>query len=859
MIKRNKSMVLSFTVSVIGMMIVYYLRGIYPFGELSLLSTDMFNQYVSYFSYLKEILAGDADIFYTFSKNLGGDMIGLTAYYLISPFNLIFLLFPLKYFAEAIMVVSLLKIGFAGLTMNILLNSIKKTNFSLIFSVVYSLMGYTMIYQQNIMWLDGVILLPLIILGVNRIFKGKSFAVYTIFLSFALITNYYIGYMICIFSVIYFMSYLIGKYGFKNKKETLKLFFNYIVGSILGGGLAAFILLPTAFSLSGGKAEFNSSILTFEPNFLFNEFLSKFIIGSTSYQEMRTGLPNIYVGSFVLITLLMYFLNRSICLREKIGTFIGMIVLYSSMYYNALNLGWHGFNYPVWFPYRFSFIFCFYIIVIAYRGFIHPLKSKKDVLVISLISILMGSFWFGTLKNSGLEFLTDKNIHITISYFICYGVLLIGYYLNKERMMRRILLVAILIFTTAELVQNGAETFEQLSHRTRETFVSHVDKTEEIIEEIENTDSEFYRITQDSLLNRNEPMLYHYNGLSHYSSTEKMFVKNFLGDLGNRNNVNWASYPKEQTLSFDSFFNVKYLLAEHTSYPYELVSKGKLDVYRNNYALPVGFMVNANVHHIEPNSTNIFENQNALFSSVLPSSNEPVLKKENYSVSLDSATKEKLNGEVIYHKDKDADYAEVTYLIKASEKAPLYAFFPTNEKTEAELFVNGESFGTYFTTNYYNIVKLGEFNSGEEVQVRLKFANEKMSITEELFYFEDTDIFDSNYKELSKNTFNLKEHSSSYLRGDVEASDDKSTLLFTIPFENSWKVTVDGKRAEIIPAAGTLLSVELSKGKHTIEIKYIPKGFYMGIFITLISIILIILLFKKTANSNKTIFEDGDF
>lgn len=76
------------------MLAVYAWYGIYPFGNRSILVADMNNQYISYFSYLKEALCGGHGFFYSFSKTLCGGMAGLTAYYLMDPWNLLMLFFP---------------------------------------------------------------------------------------------------------------------------------------------------------------------------------------------------------------------------------------------------------------------------------------------------------------------------------------------------------------------------------------------------------------------------------------------------------------------------------------------------------------------------------------------------------------------------------------------------------------------------------------------------------------------------------------------------------------------------------------------------------------------------------------------
>ncbi|MGG7099062.1 YfhO family protein [Clostridium sardiniense] len=206
--KNNISIyLLSFLIPIIIMLIVYAISKIYPFGDKTLLFRDLRGQYVSYFSAFRNALLGDGSLLYSFTKEIGGNMFGLTAYYMMSPFNIILLLFPREMITEAILVITLLKIGLSGLTLSIFLKKSFKDfgYFSIIFSSAYALMAYNTMYQSNIMWLDGVILLPLVLLGINNIINKKRILLYIFTLALSIITNFYIGFIICIFSVIYFI------------------------------------------------------------------------------------------------------------------------------------------------------------------------------------------------------------------------------------------------------------------------------------------------------------------------------------------------------------------------------------------------------------------------------------------------------------------------------------------------------------------------------------------------------------------------------------------------------------------------------------------------------------------------------
>ena len=171
-------LILSFLVPVLLWLLAIAVYGIFPFGEYTLLTSDMFFQYTYFFEFYQRVLQEGIDIFYSFAYGLGSETLGLIAYYLASPLNFILYFFSKENITEAILTINLIKIGLCGLSFGIFLKAKfnKKSWINIGFSTCYALMAYNMVYQFNIMWLDGVILLPIIVLGIDRLFeKNKPF------------------------------------------------------------------------------------------------------------------------------------------------------------------------------------------------------------------------------------------------------------------------------------------------------------------------------------------------------------------------------------------------------------------------------------------------------------------------------------------------------------------------------------------------------------------------------------------------------------------------------------------------------------------------------------------------------------
>ena len=236
----KKNLLKTFFTTLFILLTVFIIFGIYPFGDKTIIVIDSNTQYVSFISYLKSVFLGNNDFKYLFSSSLGSNFIPLLGYYLMSPFNLLVVLFKVENIKLFMTLSIIIKICLCSVTMEYFLNKKYKSNNTYLFSISYALMAYNIVYMYHLMWLDSVIMFPLVILGIDYIFKEKNILLYIISLGLSIIFNYYIGVMICIASVIYFVYKFILENKSINKK---KVIINYTISSLLGGMLSMFILI----------------------------------------------------------------------------------------------------------------------------------------------------------------------------------------------------------------------------------------------------------------------------------------------------------------------------------------------------------------------------------------------------------------------------------------------------------------------------------------------------------------------------------------------------------------------------------------------------------------------------------------
>ena len=197
----------SFFIPAMLMLIIYFAIGHKPFGDLSVLTLDLNAQYVYFYEALRDSIYGDTSLLYSFSRSLGGEFMGIYAYYVASPLSYIVALFPKSMMLYALLTIIIIKVGLCGLCFGFYLHKqTKKPNQTniIIFSIMYALSAYVITYQNNIMWLDGLFLLPILTYAIERVVKQRKYILFIVVLALTMMSHYYIGYMLCWYTLFCF-------------------------------------------------------------------------------------------------------------------------------------------------------------------------------------------------------------------------------------------------------------------------------------------------------------------------------------------------------------------------------------------------------------------------------------------------------------------------------------------------------------------------------------------------------------------------------------------------------------------------------------------------------------------------------
>ena len=823
--KNKKHYILSFIIPLILIVLLYLSVGVIN-GNKNILTVDMADQYVAFFNALKNILNKDISPFFTFSKTLGGNLIGIITYYLMSPLNLIIYFFDKVDIPTAILIINVLKIALSGLTSYIFFEKTFKNNsfYSLVFSVVYSLMAYNIVYSQNIMWLDGVVLLPLIFLGIQRLEDNKPFLFY-ISLTLSIIFNYYIGYMSCIGALIYFIyiDYIKeGKFIFKNTLLCIK----YILIAVLS---SSFVLVPSVLSLLSGKAGGMLSEFIPKQNYAIIDLLSRFFIGSFKNADLEGGCPNVYVSLIMIVLASYYFFNKKVKDKEKKAALILLSIFFISFIFYPVDIIWHTFKHPYGFPFRYSFIFDFALLIIAYKSLLNINAIDKKyikwfVIVTLIISLVVDK----------MVFTSKTNYRVLASFALLLTYLL---YLNKKKT----LTIPIFFLIITEIFINDYMILHNLKYQNKDLYRNFVINTGAVIDELNESET-FYRLEKDYSYSTNDELILNYNGISHFSSVYDGAVHSLLGkNLGIFNRFYITNY-NGSTLVTNSLFNIKYLLSKDGHNYYTKVKDyNNLHLYKNDYNLPLGFMVNKNILDLTLDEYKPFSNQNNILKA-MNSSVGNVFLEEALKVTLNNLMLDTDSSNLVYKKINNNIPASIVFELSPEHKGILYAYMYSKKHNKVDILLNGEHLIDIADQNdyYYNVLDLGLNN--KKVTLEVQLLENSVNIEEYSFFTLDINRFKKIIDLLNKNDeLVIEESTTEYLKGYIDVTNENEVLYTSIPYDKNLVVSVDGNQVKPIKILDSLMALELTNGHHEILIEYKARGLMPGVVFSIFGVMLYVL------------------
>ncbi len=915
-LSRNRYYFIAFFIPVILMYISYAIFGLAPFGEKSVLALDFNAQYVYYFEALRDAFWGEGSIFYSWGRNLSGGMMGVIGYYLASPFTLIVMILPRKMILTSLLIMILCKIGSASVTFNLYLQKSKKLPplQATIFSVLYSLMAYMVIQTIDPMWLDGLVLLPLVALGIEHLVDDGRKLGYIIPLALMFVANFYIGYMIGIFSAIYFIYYLFfgSEEGCGKVKQVLFTGCNFAVCTLVAAMMSAFMILPVYNALQLGKFDFTDPDYSFKVQFEPTVVLAQLL--TAQYDSVNVqGSPEIYCGILTVVLLPLFFLNSKIDLRRKLGYGFLMAVMFFSMYIKPVDMWWHGGQVPNWLPFRYSFIISFILLSMAATAWKHLDGVKPSHIGGVFFGVMAVILYIHGLGYEHLDVMSS--IWLSIGLSAAYLLIL---YVQKQRNTKWVVPILLLCVISGELVFNNVKTLKSINkevvYSTGASYEPFVENGRIAVQKIKDYDSGFYRSEKTYTRCINDNMAFGLRGLTHSSSVMNAKTLSFIETLGYNTRSYYTRYDGTTELG-DCLLGIKYVIdrdgratpqagndvenihdrrrtllhdvypkiAEH-SYTTETknadgtvsTSTTNLGIYQNTNALSIGYLVDDDLLRLDHlGNDNPFNSQNVLLSTMVGktlfdeagqiSGNQEYYTRINVGEPvLGAVTVSDYNGQTCYTKmdsgDPTVDYCftaesdeEVLFFLKTENEQAVNLWLGVYDDETGSYTFGAAGFGQYFETHNYSILSLGHFTPGTKVVLRMTVLDKDRAtiVKEPYFYYFNRDKFLEDLQILQGQQMEIDAKSSdTHIKGTVTAQEGQ--ILFTsIPYEPGWTVRVDGHKVKTNECLKAMIYVPLSAGTHKISMSYTPPGLIPGLVLLAIGIAMCVLFYQYDKKNNK--------
>ena len=889
------------------MRVIYMAVGVLPGLDGSVLVLDLNGQYVYFYEALRNFICGDASLLYSFSRALGGEFLGIFAYYVASPFAWIVALFPKGKILEALLTIFVLKAGFCGLSFGFYLhkNSSRINKWHILtISTMYALCSYAVVQSHNSMWIDALIWLPIITYAIEKLIKKGECKLFIISLSLMLMSHYYIGYMVCIYVALYFFYYYLANKGDNEIGETLhflKSFGRISISALLSLGIAAFTLMGAYYSLQFGKNTFSNPDFAFEIRYDLADLLAKFLPGA--YDTVRPdGLPIVYCGTLALLLIPFYYFSKRVTLRKKIFSTLFIAVFVVSFTVNPIDIAWHGFQVPNWLNYRYSFMLSFFLLTMTYKamGQIRKESAKTVfgsgafiILIVTLLEKL--EFKNFTLGESDYYVQGKLDTYRTVWFTVAIVVALCAvlYTIISAKKLKEIKQASkiLLIVVCVEMLINGVINITALhfdvTYSSYSSYNDFFDKLEPIVSAVQDGDTSFYRMEKTHHRKTNDNMTLQMRGLSGSTSTLNKETIKLLNNLGYSSKSHWSKYLGGNPVN-DSILGIKYLIAQknqpqsQSTYNENQAINALMDelytvfeentdyiAYQNPYALSIAYQVSSDVKNFsyvqsdsEGDSKNIdlspFVRLNKTISAMTGEQTNLFVPIEVDGIDHSNARKSTIAGHTKYAVTTEGTDAYFTISATASENAFVFFYAPSEYPREAKFQVNGEKHGDFMANESNRIKAIGKFLKGDSIKIKLTLTGDNLYLKNDEFYlyYLDIEAFKSAMEKLSAAQYDVQKYTESSFLGTIKTTNTDACVQTTIPFDKGWKIYVDGQKADIYKTFDALIAFDISEaGAHSVKMLYLPSEIVLGGILSSFSVTAFVVYCFINRNRKKNTFE----
>lgn len=845
---------LAFFLPVLIMGLLWAISGVQPFGTRMILSHDGWHQYYPFFRDFRHRLVSGNSLFYSWTTGMGTNYLALYGYYLSSPLNWLSVLVPDSMMLMYYTLTVLIRIGCAGLFCMIFLRRTfhRCEPVQAFFSLLYALCAFLMGYYWNSIWLDTVALLPLVVLGALELLRDRKFILYVVSLALAVMSSYYIGLFVCIFMVLLFIGYNFVYWddfaGFRSRLWRMGFF------SVLALGISAVVTGPALIGLKNTSSANNTFPALFSVNIAkdtsFGSILDavRQVVGNSAAlvtPTSMTGLPNIYCGVVTVVLAIVYCSCRHISWREKVFCCFLLLFFVLSFIIRWFDYVWHGFHFPNMLPHRFSFLYSFVLLFMAYRAYTQLDRYRSLYLLFVAPALLL--FLYCVLIGNRLI----SVVLTLILVLFCVGLLLLY---GKRLITRNLLAFALCLCLLLEGTCSAVMGVHAVSTTDKNYYPLQEEACTELIAQMEEREADSLDLWRaDFALKHtlNDNTLFSIPGISAFSSTCNSAVSQMLLSLGLAASVRGNRYVYEQSdPAVNLVLSLKYLIdregqqSDPTHFaPVAAASTGTALLLANKDYVPMGWPVNTQLLGYDPTQnavpfsriedfyTRMTGTAVHLYTGILPS-----------SVTYEGAASGSTELKTSYSFESDGDRNSricISFTKLGTGGMSLY----TSSKNTGNLYLYvNDVYRCNYDDKYGQLRYIDGLQSGDVVSVRYAVKEGEKSATLQIYGANFNEAaYRSVRDQLAQQTLQVESRSDTEITGTIVSQSD-SLFFTTIPYDSGWEAEVDGEPVRITPVADAFLAFPLTAGSHEIHLSYHTPGLTVSFYITLFSLVVFLLL-----------------
>ncbi len=804
-IKELKNYILAFIIPFAIIVSILFFKGVFNNVD-NIFVSDLKVQHLVFLNYMKNVMTGNASLFYSFFAGMGNPMISTIIFYCMSPINLLLVL--IKDIRFAILFIYIFKISLSGLTMYIFLkNKTEHHNFStVLFSCCYALSCFVINYFFCIFWFDSLYFAPLVMLGIDKIIKTEKInLLYIISLALAIICNIQMGFGLCVFSLVYYIySFNINYNVKKDFKKFKQLGLIFVVSSLCAGAISSGALLGFGIDYANISVAREIEVTTTTETSNIGYILKNlFTVGDLTTDYFNNYEPFVYCGLIVTFFAILYFFNKDIDKKKKTWSFLVILVFIISFCIEFLNLFWH-LSTPVLLNYRYSCYLGLFLTMIAYENYVLKQKLSKNEIIALSIALLVGLFMIVAFSNE---------VYIIWSFlFLIIVFTLILLVKNKSKKLEILLFIIVL----AEVFTNGylsIYTLEELPFNQETSSISLKELSSK--NKLEDGYRVMYNYSYTEYMN--DGLLLNENtSLRYFSSIINGDVLNFFDrNFASIGNNNYALSAYESPLLLSLMGNKYFYLTDELSNSiynkidnYEISSYSyltkkeetkKVYLYENPYALSIGYVINNDVSYEEGMAS--FDYQNKIIKA-FTGSDKDVLLNVDFKLVNDSADCQNTQ----YASCKLYDITNNTNNVLTY----VYTLF--------DRYSVSDGCKTYLDS--FRPLLISSVNRNFALKLEGNFVVDDNYI--KMITYDKDNLID-NLKMLQEDMMENIQIDNNVLTGEIDSSKD-GILLLTIPYDDKFKIYVDNQEVEYYSVLdNSFIGLDLTVGKHDIKIEYIDK------------------------------------